>query len=166
MIQPYIYIPDIDLLLRTERALKYGPTESPTDETIEGTLILYMLLNGLIILDACSIFEKIKLPKCSWKAALSKSQKKYVKTIKTIKTTKGPYERNPIKRTATKTKPSGDVQREAASAFDQWRETKHAKLEGKDKRKLYCTGCELAEILNWVILCKEYLCKEYLSYVV
>ena len=129
MIQLYIYSPDIDFLLRTERALKYGPPESPTDETIEGTLILYMLLNGLIILDACSIFEKIKLPKCSWKAALSKSQKKYVKTIKTIKTTKGPYERNPIKRTATKTKPSGDVQREVESDFDQWRVAKNAKLD-------------------------------------
>jgi len=61
---------------------------------------------------------------------------------------KGPHERNPIKRTATKTKTSGNVQREVASAFDQWRETEHAKLKGKDKRKLYCTGCELAEILN------------------
>jgi len=79
MIQLYIYFPDIDLLLRTERALKYGPLESPTDETIEGTLILYMLLNGLIILDACSIFEKIKLPKCSWKAALSESPKNTLK---------------------------------------------------------------------------------------
>ena len=126
MIQLYIYFPDIDFLLRTERALKYGPLESPIDETIQGTLILYMLLNGLIILDACSIFEKIKLPKCSWKAALSKSQKKYVKTIKTMK---GPHERNPIKRTATKTKPSGDVQREVESDFDQWRVAKNAKLD-------------------------------------
>ena len=42
---------------------------------------------------------------------------------------KGPHERNLIKRTATKTKPSGDVQRKVESDFDQWRVTKHAKLD-------------------------------------
>ena len=46
--QPYIYFPEIDVLLRTERALKYGPPESPNDDGMEGTLTLYMLLHGMI----------------------------------------------------------------------------------------------------------------------
>lgn len=81
-IQPYLYYPEIDKLIRFKQPLVYGPPRGNQNGLV-GSMVFYMLLRMKTMIDKAvkQTLEASLCPMCGWRDTLKSSGYKYFKVV-------------------------------------------------------------------------------------